>query len=144
MNFNQAVTAASERWGLDYLETVEQERGHWVAYLRDESEQDSGLCHDCHEDEHGPNLRGFFVETGEPYDPAQPLRCPGCKQMCDADAPDPCLGWVPGVEYACCGHGEKLGYFKLCDGATIYGVSSVKDLADWAAGVAIRYSDVIE
>ncbi len=26
------------------------------------------------------------------------------------DRPDPCLGWLPGVEFACCGHGARGGF----------------------------------
>ncbi len=37
--------------------------------------------------------------------------CPECKETRGADLHDPCLGRLPGVRYACCGHGGKApGY----------------------------------
>lgn len=42
--------------------------------------------------------------------------CCHCGEMVGADPgdtewrPDPCLGLIPGVEFACCGHNEPGGY----------------------------------
>ena len=33
--------------------------------------------------------------------------------------PDPCLGMLPGVTSACCGHGEEAGYISFECGFTI-------------------------
>lgn len=38
--------------------------------------------------------------------------CPECGMTRGADGHDPCLGELPGVKFACCGHGKK-GY---CEG----------------------------
>ena len=33
--------------------------------------------------------------------------------------PDPCLGMLPGVNFACCGHGTDNGYIAFENGVTI-------------------------
>lgn len=35
--------------------------------------------------------------------------CPHCNKTRKADGVDPCLGKLPGVQFACCGHGQKAG-----------------------------------
>lgn len=52
--------------------------------------------------------------------------------LCGAKEPteeghDPCIANLPGVEYACCGHGKGTGYVKFTDGRTMNGFFSVKD-----------------
>ena len=37
-----------------------------------------------------------------------------------ATAPDPCLGKLPGVSAACCGHGQAAGYVAFDNGVTVY------------------------
>ncbi len=39
--------------------------------------------------------------------------------------PDPCLGWLPGVDFACCGHGDPR-YQYVCAEGVRYG-----SLAEW-------------
>ena len=36
--------------------------------------------------------------------------CGACGLIADYHGPDPCLGWLPGVSGACCGHGVQAGY----------------------------------
>lgn len=33
--------------------------------------------------------------------------CIKCKRMATPYEPDPCIGWLPDVKFACCGHGIK-------------------------------------
>lgn len=40
-------------------------------------------------------------------------------QSTDDDTPDPCLGTLPGVWAACCGHGEGEGYIAFTNGTTV-------------------------
>lgn len=48
--------------------------------------------------------------------------CNACGARCPDDAPDPCLGMLPGVSAACCGHGDPGGAYVLySDGRTQYG-----------------------
>lgn len=34
-------------------------------------------------------------------------------------SPDPCLGFIPGVTSACCGHGIERGYLQLANGTRL-------------------------
>lgn len=36
--------------------------------------------------------------------------CVSCGLLAEIDGPDPCLGVLPGVSSACCGHGIEPGY----------------------------------
>lgn len=42
--------------------------------------------------------------------------CPGCDELPGEDTVDPCLGRMPGVTTACCGHGVGRGYVAYEDG----------------------------
>ena len=42
--------------------------------------------------------------------------CPSCGRLADEDGHDPCLGTVPGVTSACCGHGVAEPYVVTVDG----------------------------
>lgn len=55
------------------------------------------------------------------------FRCRECGLDVDPDAPDPCLGILPGVAFACCGHGgqhpergPKTAYLAFENGVTLY------------------------
>ena len=48
-------------------------------------------------------------------------RCPACGLCPTPEGHDPCLGTLPGVRYACCGHGRDQGYIMFEDGRTIRG-----------------------
>ena len=48
--------------------------------------------------------------------------CPVCKQARKADGYDPCIPALPGVMFACCGHGGKVqndGYIYFENGVCI-------------------------
>lgn len=50
-----------------------------------------------------------YTDTGEPIPGwgGEERACPGCGLTADGpDDPDPCLGRLPGVRSACCGHGR--------------------------------------
>lgn len=44
--------------------------------------------------------------------------CDACGAWIWAQHPDPCLGHLPGVKYACCGHGD-YGYVWFTNGRRI-------------------------
>jgi hypothetical protein len=46
-------------------------------------------------------------------------RCPVCKLERTPEGHDPCLGTLPGVKFACCGHGYKRGYIYFTNGIII-------------------------
>lgn len=47
--------------------------------------------------------------------------CDVCGLLRGKEGHDPCLGTLPGVEFACCGHGHKEGYIAFTNGRTIRG-----------------------
>jgi len=58
------------------------------------------------------------------------INCAHCDQSCFYDEPDPCLDYLPGVEFACCGHGDhKSAYIKFTDGLVIRGFDVIE--YDW-------------
>ncbi len=52
-------------------------------------------------------------------------RC--CRYMLAGLLPDPCLGFLPGVEFGCCGHGSELGYLAFSNGVVVRFSSSEVD-----------------
>lgn len=56
-------------------------------------------------------------EDGVPFDNSRP--CVSCGIVCGEDEPDPCLGWLAGVDYACCGHGDPTEEYVIA-GKTEY------------------------
>jgi hypothetical protein len=55
------------------------------------------------------------------------LRCIRCKRKATEDGHDSCLANLPGVKYACCGHGIEEGYISFENGITIRGTFEVDD-----------------
>lgn len=50
----------------------------------------------------------------------EPTECGFCHRLVRRGfEPDPCLGELPGVDFACCGHGERPGYLSFHDGTRI-------------------------
>ena len=47
----------------------------------------------------------MFSDTNEPYKDNRP--CIKCGVLVNEKEPDPCLGMLPDVTFACCGHGVK-------------------------------------
>ena len=68
---------------------------------------------------HTDELR--YVDTGELCWESPPRPCPKCGEapVCEEgkiDGHDPCIANLPGVDFACCGHGVEEGYIKFEDG----------------------------
>lgn len=61
--------------------------------------------------------------TDEPiYQGRKGWVCPICKQARGKDGHDPCLATLPGVKYACCGHGghgQNSGYIYFENGIRV-------------------------
>lgn len=54
--------------------------------------------------------------------------CKHCGKYVDTRHPDPCLQKLPGVRYACCGHGNRWqSYIVFENGLTIRGFLSEED-----------------
>jgi len=66
--------------------------------------------------------------SGQQEDPVR--ICKICDQILDYSKPDPCLGYLPGVKYACCGHGETdTGYISFENGTIVY--FDMEFIIDW-------------
>ena len=52
--------------------------------------------------------RWIYADTGAVYDDSRP--CVRCGRMPLSDGEDACLGHIPGVASACCGHGVEEAY----------------------------------
>ncbi len=67
--------------------------------------------------------------TGELTQPREKQRCRVCKARRTKEGHDPCLGTLPGVLAACCGHGDvRRSYLLLSDMTIIRGhFDHVKD-----------------
>jgi hypothetical protein len=63
----------------------------------------------------------FYADNHQAYEDAEPRACPKCKKMPTEDGHDPCIANLPGVAYACCGHGVDDAYVKFPDGTVITG-----------------------
>lgn len=61
----------------------------------------------------------FYADNGEVFDDKRP--CTKCNEPPTPEGHDACLGELPGVEAACCGHGVEEGYIKFKNGLTIRG-----------------------
>lgn len=46
--------------------------------------------------------------------------CVACGQCKTPEGHDPCIANLPGVLFACCGHGNGRGYIKFEDGRCLY------------------------
>jgi hypothetical protein len=77
-------------------------------YLPESSSPESPICSRCG-NEHAPYMGGSGPERP----------CRACGRSCGGQCPDPCLGVLPGVSYACCGHGEKPAYVRFENGVTV-------------------------
>ena len=47
------------------------------------------------------------------------VKCPNCQNYIERGAPDHCIGHLPEVVSACCGHGKKRGYIVFKNGKKI-------------------------
>lgn len=64
-----------------------------------------------------------YTDTDEPVNGLGPdLPCPKCGQLPTPEGHDPCLGTLPGVKAACCGHGiPDQAYVAFDNGMVIRG-----------------------
>lgn len=74
-----------------------------------------------------PDGTWVYMDTGQPVS-ADPRRaCGHCAQPPTSEGHDACLGTLPGVTNACCGHGtESDAYVQLDDGRHITGPAAME------------------
>lgn len=80
------------------------------------------------------NERWVYEDTGEPVPEKWKERpCGHCNREQTEEGHDGCLGTLPGIMNACCGHGIKReAYVQFLDGATVRGESAVTILGELA------------
>lgn len=68
------------------------------------------------------NDEPFYKDTGLPVAGSAPRPCIRCKRLFNFGKPDACLGALPGVKNACCGHGNKEdAYIQFNSGVVVRG-----------------------
>jgi hypothetical protein len=60
----------------------------------------------------------FYSDIGELVDWDKPRPCKKCGQHRTEKGHDACIADLPGVKFACCGHGFQDGYIQFEDGRT--------------------------
>lgn len=65
--------------------------------------------------------RNIVRDTKGRFVSGKKLKCPKCKKRATKDDHDPCISNLPGVKYACCGHGIEEGYISFENGVVIRG-----------------------
>ncbi|MCB1711529.1 MAG: hypothetical protein KDH96_03330 [Candidatus Riesia sp.] len=65
------------------------------------------------------NNKWVYADTGEEVPEVPTRKCPRCNLCPTKEGHDACLGKLPGVSYACCGHGVKRGYMMFSDGKIV-------------------------
>ena len=63
------------------------------------------------------NSESWKYENGTPLSIVK--KCANCNEYPTKDGHDSCLGELPGVEFACCGHGKEEGYLTFTNGVTL-------------------------
>ena len=68
-----------------------------------------------------------YLDTGAPTAATWRERtCGRCGEATKADGHDPCIGSLPGVSNACCGHGVlEEAYVQLDSGTRLSGIKAV-------------------
>lgn len=69
-------------------------------------------------------------------------RCSWCAQRRLPNGNDPCLGTLPGVNYACCGHGCGDGYVSFSSGAVLRGAFDDLPPRAWVPGAPFNFRDL--
>ena len=64
--------------------------------------------------------RGHLIEYDELTEIAD-KPCKRCGRKPTKEGHDACLKNLPGVKFACCGHGEQPGYIMFTDGRVLRG-----------------------
>lgn len=90
---------------------------------------------------HPIELRGrqhVFVDTGEPVQSTWQTRpCGHCGDYDTPEGHDACLGTLPGVINACCGHGvDQDAYAQFPDGTRLSGSDALRFFSTTKGGDA--------
>ncbi|MGH1591146.1 hypothetical protein ACRBEV_25685 [Methylobacterium phyllosphaerae] len=83
--------------------------------------------HDAYFDEvYWDNHTTYYADTHEPMDRDNPRPCAACRMPVVVGEPDPCIGTLPGVLGACCGHGGvESSYVCFENGFFLHGFNRI-------------------
>lgn|GEM_PF-4811035 len=73
----------------------------------------------------GHLCRWTYADSGEPVGDGNTRPCPKCGRLPNADGSDPCLGHLPGMRAACCGHGVEPPYILTEEGDYVEGWANI-------------------
>jgi hypothetical protein len=79
----------------------------------------------------------IYADTKEAVDDLRP--CPRCGELPTAEGYDPCIGYVEGAQYVCCGHGKEHGIIMLKNGRNLILIDDEKDKR--VKKIAIEYEN---
>lgn len=71
--------------------------------------------------------KDWFYEDGTHTKKIPLKKCPKCDRLPTKKGHDPCLADLPGVKFACCGHGVEKGYITFKDGTVIRGKFKIEE-----------------
>ena len=71
----------------------------------------------------------YWEDNGQPYSRNNRRRCKACGLSRKKSGHDPCIENLPGVKFACCGHGIEPGYIYFENGTIVRGDFN---RVDWA------------
>ena len=68
--------------------------------------------------------------------------CPECKQSMP-DGPDICLGYIPGVSHACCGHGGICEPYAVLGGEPDQSCREIENMVVLRGAEALTFFDIV-
>ncbi len=122
---DRAFDLAEQRWGVRVW-SIHDRRGHTIArVLRDHVDLNAVVFEGVAVTDDNSDL--FYVDTGKLATGERP--CGSCGLVADEGyVPDPCIGMIPGVRAACCGHGDpSQAYIWWASGATSRGDACIRE-----------------
>lgn len=69
-----------------------------------------------------------YADTREPVGAGDSRPCPTCGRLPNADGIDPCIGYLPWMQAACCGHGIGPPWVITNDGEYVEGWENIVPL----------------
>ena len=74
-----------------------------------------------------------YVDNDKPIkEDSEDRKCPKCNKVKTAEGHDPCIANLPGVKFACCGHGldSNSAYIVFNDGREVRGNAEVNRVVE--------------
>lgn len=78
------------------------------------------------------------------YDETKQTVCEACNEVCVSGKPDPCLGVIPGVSNACCGHGKNEAAYIYLGGKPNQAIMSIEKSISWRGEDAVAFFELVK